>query len=141
VSGNGKTVIKGTYGQFYSDLQANTYGLNFQPTSVQTFAYRWHDLNNDRNYEPGEVNLDPNGADFLSVSGGTSSIVNPNLRLTRTDESSGSVERQLGQGFAIRGLYVYKRVVDAFQTINTLRPLSVWNQTFTRKDPGPDGIV
>ncbi len=139
MSGDGKTVVKATYGQFYPDLQANSYADGFTPSSVLTYSYRWADRNNDKRYQPGEVNLSTSGADFLSLSGGTTQIPNPNLRLTRTDESSASLERQLGQGFAIRGLFVYKRVIDNFQTANILRPQSVWDQAFRRLDPGPDG--
>jgi hypothetical protein len=141
ISGDGRTVVKGTYGQFYADLQANSYADGFTPSSVLTYSYRWADRNNDKLYQPGEVNLSTSGLDFLSVSGGTTQIPNPDLKLTRTDEASGSLERQLGQGFAIRGLYVYKRVVNNFQTANILRPPSVWDQRFQRADPGPDGVL
>ena len=141
LSGDGKTVIKGTYGQFYPDLQVNSYAPGFIPANVLTYSYRWTDRNNDKLYQPGEVNLSTSGADFLSLSGGTTNIPNPNLKLTRNDEASGSLERQLGQGFAIRGLFVFKRVVNNFQTANILRPASVWDQKFTRQDPGPDGVL
>jgi carboxypeptidase family protein len=141
LSGNGKTVVKGTWGRFMTDLQPNSYASSTSPASVATYAYTWHDLNNDGNYQPGEVNLSTSGPDFLGVSGGTSRIVNPNLQLTYTDEASASIERSLGSTVSLRGLFVYKRVVNAFQSINVLRPLSVWNQTFSRQDPGPDGVL
>jgi hypothetical protein len=85
------------------------------------------------------VNFDPNGSDFLSVTGATSNRVNPNLRLPHTHETSASLERELGSGMSIRGLFVYKKVVDGYQNVNVLRPYSVYDRQFTRRDRGPDG--
>ena len=59
LTGDGKTVVKGGWGRFmfmrYTDQTQHT-NWN-QPASV---TYTWHDLNNNKEYEPGEVNLDPN---------------------------------------------------------------------------------
>ena len=40
-------------------------------------TYLWHDLNGNQDYDPGEVNLDPSGSDFVSASGGKSQLLNP----------------------------------------------------------------
>jgi hypothetical protein len=32
-----------------------------------TTTWKWHDNNHNRSYEPGEVNLDPNGTDYVSA--------------------------------------------------------------------------
>jgi hypothetical protein len=39
-----------------------------------------------------------------------------------------------------RVLYVYKRIVNLYDTINVARPYSAYNIPLTRRDPGPDGI-
>ena len=91
----------------------NGYANRFNQNSSITYTYRWHDLNGDGNYQPGEVNLDLNGPDFLSVTGATNNRVNPNLKLPHTHEATTSLERELGKGLSIRGLFVYKKLFDA----------------------------
>lgn len=140
LSGDGKTVIKATYGRFNDDLGVS-YASAYNENSLVFYRFRWRDLNGDRNYQPGEVNLDLNGPDFLSVSGATNNRVNPDLRLPHTHEATGSLERDLGKGLSIRGLFVYKNIVDDYQSTNVLRPYSVYNRVFTRRDPGTDGVL
>jgi hypothetical protein len=90
------------------------------------------------------VNLDVNGVDFLSVSGPANNIVNPDLEWGRSHEVTASLEREIGAGVAVRGLYVYKQVVQetGSQTfVNVLRPYEVWNRAFDRRDAGPDDVL
>ncbi|MBI3049948.1 MAG: TonB-dependent receptor [Acidobacteria bacterium] len=145
--GSGSTVLKGTVGKYYlhtgafSDF-AQAYNQNF----AEWIHYRWHDLNGDKDYQPGEVNLDTNGPDYLRhAQGAPSNIVNPDLKLKSQTEVTVSLEQDVGSGLSMRGVYVYKHLPEGsqtdFATINTLRPYSVWNQAFTRRDPGPDGVV
>ncbi len=157
LTGDGKTVAKFAYGKFNLDLDydfGSTYSLN-RPVE---YNYRWHDVNGNGTYQPGEIGLALNGpacgavpaagcSDLIRVTGVTNLVFNPNLELPVTHEISTSLERQLGEGFAARGLFVYKRLVggtqlaDPFAEINIARPLSVYNRTFQRRDPGPDGIL
>jgi hypothetical protein len=149
VSGNGKTVAKATWGRFNDDLGLREYSVSFSANQPLQYNYRWHDLNGDGNYQPGEVNLDLNGSDYLSVNpgpgfgavGAGNNVVNPDLFLPHTNEGSASLERELGQGLSVRGLFVYKKLYDAITNVNLLRPPSVYDQVFTRKDPGPDGLL
>ena len=142
LSGDGKTVLKGTYGRYYNVIDI-TFANDQNKNTIGTTTYLWHDLNNDKRYQPGEVNLDPNGADFVSVSGGNVNTPASDdvLRMPYTDELSGSIEREIAGGFAVRGLYVYKRARDQFSNVNILRPVSVWNRQFTRTVPGADGLL
>ena len=141
LSGDGKTVLKTTYGWFNDDLGVNGYAQGFNQNSPVIYGYRWRDVNRDGNYQPGEVNLDVNGPDFLSVTGATNNRVNPDLKLPHTHEVTGSLERELGRGLSVRGLFVYKKVVDLFSSVNILRPYAVYDRVFTRRDPGPDGVL
>jgi hypothetical protein len=109
--------------------------------ATTTSTYRWHDSNGDGLYEPGEVNLDPNGPDFLSIAGSSSSTLNKNLRQPMTTEATASFERELMPNLGFRALYVFKRVTDQYDTTNVLRPRSAYNVPLTRRDPGPDGIL
>jgi hypothetical protein len=155
LTGDGKTVAKFAYGKFNLDLDYD-YGSNYSLNRPVEYNYRWHDINGDGKYQPGEIGLALNGpvcgtvpaagcSDLISVAGVTNLTFNPDLTLPVTHEISTSLERQLGEGFAARGLFVWKRLVGgtqdatAFSTINIARPYSVYNRTFQRKDPGPDG--
>jgi hypothetical protein len=142
VSGDGKTVVKGTYGRYYNIIDIS-FANDQNKNTISTTTYLWRDLNRDGLYQPGEVNLDPNGPDFVSIAGGNVNTPASDdvLKMPRTDELSGSIERELLGGFAIRGLFVHKRASSQFSNINILRPLSVWNRQFTRTIPGPDGLV
>ena len=72
VTGDGRSVIKGGYGQFVHLRSTGAEINNFNRNGQRTMTYDWHDLNGDRDYDPGEVNLDPNGGDFRS--GGAQSL-------------------------------------------------------------------
>jgi hypothetical protein len=111
----------------------------FNPNYSAMTMYRWKDLTGCRCYVPGTIDLDPNGPDVLSVTGATNTVVNPDLKFTRTHEATGSIERELPGKISVRGLYVYKREVGTEATVNTLRPYGVWNQAVTARDPGSDG--
>jgi len=138
VTGSGKTVVKGTYGWFNVE---NILSANFNLNSPSATDYRWHDLNGDLKYEPGEVNLDPNGGDFLSTTSTANNILNPNLKLSHVQELTGEVEHELMPNMAVRGLYMYRRFGDQSQSVNVLRPFSAFDTPLQRRDPGPDGII
>ena len=112
LSGDGKTVVKSTYGWYNFDFELVNFASRYNQNSTVTYNYRWHDLNGDGNYQPGEVNLDLNGVDFLNVTGATNNLINQDLKLPHQHEVTASLERELGKGLSIRGLYVYKRIVD-----------------------------
>lgn len=138
--GDGRTALKATYGSYN---HGHIYGWvgNFNPNYAAETRYRWADPTGCRCYVPGTINLDPNSADVLSVSGATNTIPNPDLKLTRTHEMTGSIEREMPGNMSLRALYVYKREVGTESSVNTLRPYSVWNVQVTRQDPGPDGTI
>ncbi len=67
------------------------------PNEQITATFRWRDQNGNRDYDPGEVNWDPNGPDFIggsgvaaigSFGGGVNQVPNPNEREPKTDEFS-----------------------------------------------------
>jgi hypothetical protein len=144
VAGDGKTVAKGTYGKYHHQW-ARDYNVGFaqyfNQNTITNTVYRWRDQDGNDDYTPGEVNLDPNGPDFLSVSGATNNVVNPDMEMTTTHEATVSVERQLSNSMSIRGLYVYKKEIGQIALVNVLRPFSAYNQELTRRDPGPDGVL
>ena len=88
--------------------------------------YRWHDLNGNSDYDPGEVDLSQSGPDFISVTGATNNILNPNLKQPKTYEVSLGLEREVMNNFGAKVLYVYKRQVGLYKStgVNVLRPYS-----------------
>ena len=79
------------------------------PRYQESTSFVWRDLNGNRNYDAGEVNLDPNGADYVSQTGTTTAILNSNESTPITNEFSVSLERQLAQNMAIRVSGIYTR--------------------------------
>jgi hypothetical protein len=139
--GNGKTVIKGGWGR-YNHIRTITPEVDSTNRNVaQTITWRWHDNNGNGAYDPGEVNLDPNGADFVSIAGGTNGVLNPNEKEPKTDEFSASLERELIPNFALRVTGIYSQTSNTYMIANIARTFDTFNIPVTRPDPGPDGRV
>jgi hypothetical protein len=147
--GNGKSVLKSTYG-WYSNSMGNLYAQLYNPNGEVTTNYRWHDLNGNGDYDPGEVDLRSSGVDFLSAFGGTNQILNPGLQQPVTYEYTAKLEQELVPNTALSVTYVYKRVHNLYNKsgqftsvagVNVLRPYGVYTVPIARSDPGPDGIV
>jgi hypothetical protein len=148
LTADGKTVVKGGWGRFmlmrYTD---QTQIANHNQANLTTYV--WRDLNNNGEYDLGEVNLDPNGPDYLSTAqagiggGGTTSlgVPNPNEEQPGTDEFSLSVERELMSDFAVRVSGIYSKTFDHHRLVNNKRPYDVYTLPITNPDPGPDGVA
>jgi len=141
IAGNGKTVLKGGWGRFDHQRQQVPEMDSADPQVRTTTTFRWRDLNGNKVYDAGESNLNTNGPDFISQSGGSNFVPSPDERQPTSDEISLSLERELGQNFGVRGSYVYSRYHDTYRIVNTLRPYAAYNVPVTRVDPGPDGTV
>jgi hypothetical protein len=143
---NGKTVVKGGWGR-YQRMRYNNDLLLVHRNSFNTVTYTWRDLNGNKDYDAGEVNLDPNGLDFISRSAGgagstlSNGIVNPNQKPTYTDEYMLQFEREVVTNFGVRLTGVYSTVKNEVRVENTLRPYDVYTIPITRPDPGNDGVV
>jgi len=142
IAGNGKTVLKATYG-LYNHAWTEDFAQNFNPNALATTTYRWHDLNGNRDYDPGEVNLDTSASssDFLRITGAANNVLNPDLQQPRTNDFSVSLERELRANFSAKALYVDRRQARLFEGFNILRPYSAYNIPVVRRDPGPDGVL
>jgi hypothetical protein len=140
LTGNGKTVIKGTWGRFVDELDDTQAAIYNQNNLIET-RYRWRDLDGNNNYTPGEVNLSLTGPDFVSVSGASNNIFNADYKSARTDQATAELDRELMANTSLRVLYVYNREFNTTDTINALRPYSAYNIPISRRDPGPDGIL
>lgn len=140
----GKTVVKASYGWYNDELPyfVATFTDMYNPLFPTATTYRWRDLNRNRDYDPGEVNLDRNGPDFLSITSAANTIpLDPNFKLPHSHEVAFSLEREILPAMSGRLLYVYKRRVDEYTTVNSARPYGVYNIPLRRRDPGPDGVL
>ena len=143
-TGGGRTVVKGSYGWYNDELPyfVGTFTDMYNPLFPTATTYRWRDQNRNRDYDPGEVNLDRNGPDFLSItSAANTKRLDPDFKPPHSHEAAVSLERELLPNMGGRILYVYKRRVDDYTTINGARPYSAYNIPLQRRDPGPDGLL
>ena len=145
VTGNGKTVVKGGWGRFARKRYVDEVQMASENLALGT-TYRWHDLNGNKLFEPGEVNLDRNGPDFVSTRLNFSSsslnggVVNPNQQEQMADEFTLGVDRELMPNVAVRVTGIYSRDSNTYRVQNNLRPYDVYNIPITNADPGPDGL-
>jgi hypothetical protein len=141
LTGDGKTVLKGGYGRFVhlrsTGSELNIYNLG----GNRNMTFAWRDLNGNRDYDPGEVNLDPNGPDFRSGGSQTRFFMNPDEEAPRSDEFSVGFERHLLENFAVRVAGVVVRNFNYTTTVNPLIPYEAYAIPITNPDPGPDGSV
>lgn len=139
---NSKTVVKASYGRFSGGM-ASGHASPYNTNAPVTATFRWRDLDGNRDYTPGEVNLDTSaaGPDFIGISGSSNNLLAPDLRQPMTNEVTAGFERELRQNLGFRALYVYKDFSDLFANTNVLRPRSAYNIPLTRRDPGPDGVL
>ena len=139
--GNGKTVIKGGWGRFdhLRELDVEVAPTNRAGRTATT--WNWRDLNGNRNYDPGEVNLDPNGPDFQGISLVTDAVPNPNEKQPKEDEFSLTLERELMANWAARVTGIYARNFNQYRVLEINRPYEVYSIPITNRDPGSDGRV
>jgi hypothetical protein len=138
LTGDGKTAIKGGWGR-YAAIRGADDANYVNRNVIGSSTFFWHDTNGDRLYQPGEVLLDTNGADFVSQTGTTQGVLNQAEKAPMSDEFSLSVERQLFPDFAVRVTGIYSRDFQLAQVINPLIPYSAYTIPVVNKDPGPDG--
>jgi hypothetical protein len=140
VTGKGQSVVKFTYGRFIPE-QGLASAFNRNGPFVTT--YRWHDLNNDKLYQPGEVDLSTaaGSPDFISTTSPANNILNRDMKLPYVHEITLAFERELTSSTAVRALYLFRRNGSQTATVNVLRPYSAFNIPIQRTDPGPDGVL
>ncbi|MEO7157478.1 MAG: hypothetical protein ABI039_07960, partial [Vicinamibacterales bacterium] len=138
MTGRGQTVVKGTYGKFNTEAAI---AANYNRYTTYQTVYRWTDPNRNGRYDPGEVDLNTNGLDFISTTSAANNTINDSLKLSHVNEVTASIEHELASHLAVRGLYVLKHIGSDYNTINVLRPYNAFNIPITRRDPGPDGVL
>lgn len=128
------TVLKATYGWFNFAVNAG-YTDTYNKNAAITTTYKWNDLNRNNDYDDGEA-----GA-YVTSTGASSAVVNPDLKEPKTHEVTLSLERQIAPNFSTRVSYVFRRESGLYQNVNVARPYEAYTIPLTATDPGPDGVV
>jgi len=140
IFGDGKTVAKASYGKYNHQL-GDSYSTFYNPNTLLTTTYLWHDLNRNNDYDPGEVNLDTNGPDFVSIVGALNSIYTTGVENPHTTQITASLEREVLPNLAAKVSFLFFRDVDLIETVNQLRPYEAFTVQIPRADPGADGVT
>ena len=147
ITGDGKTVMKGGWGRF-DYIRTGRPDFERLNANIDAVAiYDWRDLNGNNDYDAGEVDLDPNGDDFVETLGNEldepapRAVPNQNEKQPKADEFSISLERELVANFAVRVVGIHARYNNIRREQNNLRPYAAYNIPVTNRDPGPDGEV
>ena len=113
-TGTTKSAIKAFYGRYYNNLASDFANLN--PGGAASRTYRFNDSNGNRLYDgPQEL-----GA-LVATTGGTTTTLDPNLRVPHTDEIDLSYQRQFRGESSARVAYVRKMVRDIYANFNIAR--------------------
>jgi hypothetical protein len=138
--GNGKSVLKGGWGRF-DHKRVLTEAERLNPYARGTTTYTWHDLNNDKLYQTGEVDLSLTGLDFVTQSASATAIWDVNEPQPKQDQLYAGIEHELLPNFGIRATGIYARSVNVPIQEQLGRPFSSYTIPVTVADPGPDGAA
>jgi hypothetical protein len=135
-TGDGKTVVKASFGQFWYYPGAD-FGATLNPNPAGWYnQYAWTDTNHNGIWDSGEEGR------LLSVLGGSlATTVDPNLQNTFTRQATTYVEREVAPNFGVRTGFVWNGRRQVRATINKNRPIDAYNVPVTIQDPGPDGKI
>lgn len=138
VTGRAKTLLNGGWGRFNKVRYVNDVEPA-NPYALITSLYTWRDSNNNKAWDPGEVNLDPAGPDFVSRTGAATRVPNPDEQAPVVDEFSVNLEHELRPSLALRLSGVFTREHNLRRLLNTSRSYASFGIPVTNLDPGPDG--
>lgn len=138
--GHAKTVIRGTYGQYGID-PTGAFALDYHPASLVTTTYRWSGPCVATQFTSCDASpstlgaLVPTSANFVSQTGGTTSVINPDLQQPVYHTATAAIEHELMANFSLRGMYVYNRQASLYSATNPLRPYEAYTVPVPRVDP------
>jgi outer membrane receptor protein involved in Fe transport len=113
LTGEGKTVLKGYFGRYYSNAANMSSGLN--PGGNSFVRYKFLDPNGNGLYD-GQQEL---GAFVTAGGGGAGNTLDPNFEPMYADEFSFSVEHELVADTGLRFSYVRKQLRNSWIGSNT----------------------
>lgn len=149
LTGNGTTVIRGSYGIYNLDELGQFDIDNYNPAAIISNTYKWTGPCQATSYTNCDAtpatlaNLGTGTTTYISTTGGAGGIVNPDLRMPFMQTASATFEREIRPSLAFRALYVYNRENDMFDQTFPNRPPSSYsipyNTTYPAQDPANAG--
>lgn len=140
VFGNNKTVIRASFGRF-NHAMGDDFSGTYSQSGVGTVTYQWNAPVGSTILGPGQI------GNSITQTGGSTQLLNPNLKQPHTNEFVVGLEREISAGISFRANYIWIKQVDLFGNYNIKRPYEAWNIPYTAYpngrpivDPGPDGI-
>ena len=144
VTGEGRTVVKANYATYFWNPGTDIANL-VNPNSQDYYKrYNWTDGANLPDGTAGKGNGifdvgETIGNPTLTLGGVGTTLLDPDLKNTRTKEISAWVEHELIPGIGLQAGYVYRNIDDFRVRVNANRPFDAYNVPVTLRDPGPDG--
>ena len=135
LAGDGKTVLKLQYGNFWLYPGA-VFAAAFNPNpSGWSRTYQWtDDANANGWWDPGEE------GSVISVAGGVASTrLDSSIENTHVHQATAYLEREVAAGVGVRTGFVVNAKRSPYGTINASRPLSAYSVSIPVVDPGSDG--
>ena len=136
VAGDGKTVVKASYGLFWHNPGPNVSADANPNQNNKSVTYNWNDANGDRVYQRGEEV----GAPTNTTLAGTIQF-DPKTTQPYSHDLSVYLERQIASQIGSRVGFVYKTEDDLISLYNPSRPISAYTQPFSFVDIGADGVT
>jgi hypothetical protein len=149
VAGNGKTVVKANWGRFHHNTGNASGEVN--PLASATATFDWLDCQ-----DAGGTPVACSGAAFgdkmftlnelgqfrtAAGVGGTSALIDPNLKNPYTDAMSFWFERELGNNMGMRFGYTFRTDGNSNVAVQLARTRDLFTLARTFSDPGRDGII
>jgi hypothetical protein len=131
--GAGRTIVKFNWGRFYFNTGTASSGVN--PAQSLTATFNWTDRNLDRQFTMDELGT------LTSTSGGTTDLIDPNIKHSYTDSTSIWVEHELFRDVGVRVGYTYKSDGNSSAGVELNRVASLYTSQVQVDDQGPDGIL
>jgi hypothetical protein len=137
--GTNRTVIKANWGRFYQNTGTASSGIN--PAQSLTATFDWVDRDGDKQFDLGTNADNTELGRFRSSSGGTTLLVDPDIKHTYTDSTSVWLEHELVRDIALRVGYTYKSDGNNTAAVELQRLGSLFTSEVLVTDPGVDGIL
>lgn len=114
--GNRRTVLKGTYGNYYNQVYTSEFDAAV-PFAFGSQVYLWNDLNSDLIWQPGEEGRLISDSTVPALG-----RIDPDVRQSYVRSATLGVEHKLAPNVAVGISYILKREYDLAETLNAALP-------------------